>query len=204
MKNNNIKYLIKLAQNFETKINAEAPSIAVNDFVKRQIPKSKFSHFEGSWEELISLVKENFSKAKQGYRSGVLLVPVPADRFMSGVVQVTPETQLHAVYSARKEGEDPYVQILSKGGKKSPAKYVEIVLYSHDALAETNEFSTDADYEIISINARPTDEDEPMPPITMARNYLSLPGGTKADYTAKQFAESMIYWSTRAMIHEED
>jgi hypothetical protein len=35
--------------------------------------------------------------------------------------------------------------------------------------------------------------------MAMARNFLVLPGGTKAEYTAAQFAEAIIYWSTRAM-----
>ena len=38
-----------------------------------------------------------------------------------------------------------------------------------------------------------------MTPMAMARNFLALPGGTKAEYTAAQFAEAIIYWSTRAM-----
>lgn len=192
--------LMKLAQKFEEKLSDQNPTIVCNSFVKRQTENSKFSHFNGTWSELEKLVKDNFSKAVQGYKPGVLLVPVPPDKFMSGVVEITPETKFSVTYAPRREGEDPYLQIAAKGGKKAHAKNVNIVLYSHDVLAENNENDTDADYEIISINARPTEKEEPMTPITMARNMAGLSGGTKATYTAEQFVESILYWNSRAMI----
>ena len=197
--------LLKVAQKIEEKLNMDKnnPTIVCNSFVKRQTKSSKFSHFDGSWEELEQLTKDNFAKATPGYKPGVLLVPVPADRFKSGVVEINPETQFHVAYAPRREGEDPYLQIAAKGGNKSQAKYVNIVLYSHDVLAENNENDTDADYEIISINARPTEGEEPLPPITMARNMAGLVGGTKASYTAEQFVESILYWNKRAMIHQD-
>ena len=62
---------------------------------------------------------------------------------------------------------------------------------------------TDCEWELVSINARPTPEPEPLTPDTMARNFLELPGGTKADYTAEEFARAILYWSCRAMLGEE-
>lgn len=174
-------------------------TVAVNSFVTRQTPESKFSHFEGTFEELVELVLANFASAKPGYKDGVLLVPVPADRFKSGLVEVTKETVLKSTFEARREGELPYIQTVAVGASKLPAKVVEIVLYRHDVLAENKERSTDAEWEIISINARPTEELEPLSPMAMARNMMGLPGGTKAVYTAEQFAESILYWSTRVM-----
>lgn len=50
------------------------PSIAVNEFVKRQTKKSRFSYFDGTWEELINLAKDNFNSQIQGYRDGVILI----------------------------------------------------------------------------------------------------------------------------------
>jgi hypothetical protein len=129
----------------------------------------------------------------------VILVNVPADRFFSGVIEVTPETELKATFSARREGEMPFVQIEAVSGQKLPAKFVEIVLYSHSALAENNEAETDSDWEIISINARATVDDEPLTPMAMARNFLEFTGGTKAEYSAEEFAKSIVYWSNKAM-----
>jgi hypothetical protein len=173
--------------------------IATNSFVRRQIADSKFSHFSGSWEQLEALVEMHFEKAQQGYKDGVMLVPVPCEGFFSGVVEVAEGVELKATFSARRKGEAPYLDVVALGGAKLPAKAVEIVLYRHDVLAADNEQSTDAEWEIISLNARPTEGPEPMHPMAMARNQLGLAGGTKAEYTAEQFAGAIVYWSTRAM-----
>lgn len=173
--------------------------IAINSFVTRQTAESKFSHFEGSWEELVALVEAHLGEATQGYKPGVLLVPVPAERFKSGVVEVTETTELKAVFGARRRGEEPYLDVVALGGEKLPAGYVEVVLYSHETLAADNEAETEAEFEIISINARATAEPEPMHPVTMARNFLGMAGGSKAEFTAEEFAQAIVYWSRRAM-----
>lgn len=172
-------------------------AIGINSLAMRQTADSKYSHFGGTWDELVRLVKENFKKAKPGYRDGVILVPLPPEGFFSGVVEVTPDTPLKAEFSARRKGEEPYISVVAVGGEKLPAAVVEAVLYRHDVLG--SDVTTDAEWEIVSINARPTDEPEPLTPVAMARNFLSLPGGTKAEYTAEEFARAIIYWSKRAM-----
>ena len=173
--------------------------IALNNFVRRQTPESGFSHFEGSEEELIQIVHENFANHRAGYRDGVILVPVPADRFRTPIVLLNEDTRLHARFKARREGEQPCVDVTAEGNK-SQALVAEIVLYRNDVLRENSEESTDADWEIISINARSTAEQEPMTPMAMARNFLGLTGGTKATYTAEEFAQAIVYWSQRARI----
>lgn len=173
-------------------------SVRVSDFVKRQTRESKHSHYEGSFDELAKLVAENLDKAKPGYRDGVILVPVPPEKFFSGVIEVNFDTILVAHFEARREGERPYINVTALG-EKSPAQFVDIVLYRHDVLMEKNEASTDADWEIISINARTTPEEQPITPMAMARNMLELPGGTKGTYTAEEFAKSIIYWSDKAL-----
>lgn len=132
-------------------------------------------------------------------RKGVLLVKVPATGFYSGVAQVTPETQLRAVFTSRRPEEEPFIQIEAIGGAKLEAKNVVLVFYRRDLLGK-DASTVDADWELVSINARPTDEDEPPTPMAMARNQLGLPGGSPAQYTSEEWAESVRYWSTRAMI----
>ncbi len=185
-------------------INQSTPSIDINTFVKRQTKDSKYSYFDGSWEELINLVKDNYKNKKESYnRKGVIYVPVSPERFFSSIIDVTQKTKLKANFYSRREGESPYVQVEAIGSKV-PAKYVTIVLYSHELLIQNNENSTNSDFEIISINAGLTDTlNEPTPPMAMARNQLNLPGGTKASYTAKDFAESIIYWSNKVHISNE-
>jgi hypothetical protein len=173
--------------------------IQTSEFVRRQTPESKFDHFAGTWEEVEDLTEANFDKAKQGYRDGVVLVPVPADGFFSGVVEVTEGMALVASLVRRLPEEEPYIDVLAPGQPKLPAKTVDIVLYRHDVLMEGNEASCDAEWEIISVNASPIKGDVPMHPVAMMRNMMVLPGGTAATYTAEQFCEAIRYWSTRAM-----
>lgn len=189
-------------------------NIQYNEFVRRQTPESGFSHFEGTEQELLDLTLAHFNEAKQGYKPGVLLVPVPADRFRTGVVLVGPETVLTASFAARREGEASFLSIQAEG-EKAQARHAHVILYSREVLAENNEGTADADWEVISINAWESDgprpgqspgaegalaepESEPMDPMTMCRNFLELPGGTKGIFSAQDFAESILYWSTRA------
>lgn len=169
------------------------PSIAINDFVKRQTKNSRFSYFDGTWDELIKLVEDNFNNKIQGYRDGVMLIPVPSNRFYTSMCKIDKDSILESKFEARREGEEPIKRTVVKNGKKTPANFVKIVLYRHDVLLENNENSTDADWEIISINASLV-ENEPMHPMTMARNMLNKEGGTKAEYTGQQFAESLWFW----------
>lgn len=171
-------------------------TIKSHPFVTRQTPDSRFAHFDGSWEELEALTLEHFDRAKPGYRDGVVLVPVPPERFWSSTTKVTTDTNLWAKFEARQNGEAPHLYVMARGGEKTPAVAVDIVLYRHDVLEEDNDrSSSEADWEIVSVNARVTEEEEPMDPVTMARNFLHLAGGTRGTFTAEQFAKSIIFWS---------
>jgi hypothetical protein len=173
--------------------------VAIHPFVLRQTRYSPFSFFTGTWPELQALIEANMDKAVQGYKPGVLLVPVPAHGFVSGVSEVDKDTKLVATFEARRAGETPHIVVRASGAVKLPAKAVECVIYSHEILVEENDASSDAPWELVSINARPTEEPEPAHPVAMARNQLGLPGGTKAEYSAEEFARAIMYWSTRAM-----
>lgn len=171
-----------------------------SDFVKRQTANSQFAHFSGSWEQLETMVEANRPKAVQGYKLGVFLVPLPPEGFFTSIVKLTSDDMLGAAFKARREGEDPYIQVYAVG-EKMPAKKVDIVIYSKEVLAENNENSTDADYEIVSINASPfPDREVPMDPVTMMRNFLHKAGGTKGEFSAQQFAESIEFWSQHALV----
>lgn len=177
--------------------------VGVLDFVKRQTKDSKHDYFEGTWEELVELVKVYWgSHQVSPNNSGVLLVPMPRDvlhRFFSSTVTVTENTDLKATFAPRALGEAAFIQITSTGVAKSPAQHVEIILYSHETLAADGDApdTREADYYVVSINAYPTEEASPMSPMTMARNFLDLKGGTRPQvpYTAEDFARSILYWS---------
>jgi hypothetical protein len=177
-----------------------AKLIACGEFVKRQTPESGFSHYEGSWDELETLIGKCILMpecVRPGYKSGVVLVDVPdlkSHKFYSSIVKVDTDTKLYASYGYRRLDEDGYIRIGTKA-KKQLATHVTCVLYHEDVLAENNERETDAEYEIVAIKARVTEAEEPMEPYTMARNFLHLKGGTKGDFSAQQFAESIVYWN---------
>jgi len=170
--------------------------IAINTFVLRQTKESPYSYFDGSMEELKKLVEENFSKALPGYCDEIKLVPLEPFGFFSGVVEIDKKVELVATFEARRPDEDSLITVRAKG-LKLPAKQVNVVIYSHEQLGA--EAETDSPWEIISINASAVKGDEPMHPIAMMRNMLGLKGGSKAVYTAEQFAEAVLYWSTHAM-----
>lgn len=181
--------------------------LAINAFARgRHTPDKPFSHYEGTEAELLSLVTEAMEEQdwEPGYRDGVALVNVPPIGFRCGLVDLedrnhTTVPTLTTVYAPRREGEAPYLQIRARTAEKAQAVAVHIVIYRHDVLAEENENSTDAEWEIISINARPTLAPEPMGPVTMARNFLGMEGGTKGDFSAEEFAKSIMYHNRHVM-----
>lgn len=178
-------------------------SIGVSNFVKRQTKNSRYSYFNGTWEELVKLTEDNFKNRTQGYRDGVVLVPINPKRFYTSLCKINKDSIFETKYVERREGEEPVKVTTLKNGKKSKAKFVNIVLYRKDVLAENNENSTDSDWEIISINASIV-ENEPMHPMTMARNMLNKTGGTKAEYTGQQFAEALWFWKDYISCGGED
>jgi len=179
--------------------------VACSEFVKRQTEDSGFSHFEGTWEQLEALATDRFTAhsvlnyVHPGYKDGVVLVDMPAQWFRSAIVELQPGDKLKASYSPRRQGEAPYIRVSAKG-KKQAALYAQVVLYSHDVLMENNETEKDAEWEIVAIKARSSKEEEPMDYYTMARNYLNLVGGTKGNFTAEEFAKSIVYWNSHVML----
>jgi hypothetical protein len=177
--------------------------VACGDFVKRQTKESGYSHFEGTWDslenEVACILDVRPDLVKAGYRDGVVLVEMLNPHwFYSAIVKLTEETEIVCSYAPRRLGEAPFIRLSAKA-KKQKAKYASVVLYRHDVLAENNEHETDAEWEIVAIKARVTEEEEPMDPYTMARNFLHLKGGTKGDFTAEQFAKSIVYWNNHCM-----
>ena len=177
-------------------------TIGLNAFVRRQTINSPFSHFTGTDAELINLVEQNFEKRVAGYRTGIVTVTFQGDGFFAPVVEVSELTEFETKFAARCAGEDPFIQVFAKGCEKSPAKFVDVILYHRDVLAETEDRSTDHTWEIVTINAR-IGPMEPMMPVTMARNMSQGIGGTKAVYTAEELIESILFWSNKVLVYPE-
>ena len=184
--------------------------VVTNDFARRHTPESRFSHFEGTWEELENMVVEQWEVAKPGYRTGVLLVQVPPEKFYSSVVTLKDGDTLVGTYSPRRPGEEPRKCIGVPSRNKTPAARVDVVLYSSETLAETSDnclFPADKDnWEIISINASPTKHDEPINPMVLMHNHFGSSGGTTTNLSDSDFIEmlrdSFIYWKDKALCSE--
>ena len=185
--------------------------LAVNHFVRRQVEGSGKTYAKDlSFEEIVNHASDRFSSGyfREGYRDGVVIVEAEDDmtsHFVCPYVKIDQTTELKAASVRRQEGEEPYIQIRAAIGSPLPARKVEFILYRHDVLAENNENTTDAEWELISIQAVPEGVDQlPMGPITMMRNQLELPGGTKADYSSKQWAEAVRFWQKYAALEPEE
>lgn len=189
-------------------------------FARRQTPESEFSHcavpLPSNWTTksrldernetyVVALAASSFREQKPGYREGVILIPVAPENFYSGVVQLKEGDRLEGEYKARREGEDPRKKVYKAGtSEKLPAKYVEIVLYHKDVLAEDGDRDTEADWEIVSINASPSDKPVPIPMGALIANHLHLSGGTQTNMTDEEFVatlrESVAFWKDKALV----
>jgi hypothetical protein len=177
--------------------------IALSAFVSRQTKDSPFSYYAGSGEELLRLI--DITRARPGYRDGVVTVPVPPTGFFSGVVRLAEGDKLVGEFKSRRPGEPPRKQIGTPGREKLPAQSVQIVLYRHDVLAEGNERSSEAEWEVISINASAMEGEEPFHPDTLMANHFggAEVGGTATRMTDAEFVTALrtgyAYWRDRAM-----
>ncbi len=94
--------------------------ISINKLVRRQTAGSKYSHFTGTWKELVeNLVEFHFGEAEQGYKEGILVLSLPPEGFFSGVIELDEETPLYAKFAARRQGEVPYIQVTAAGGGRN-------------------------------------------------------------------------------------
>lgn len=184
-----------------------SPTIAASQFaINRHTADSILSHFEGSWDELVEMVSSCWGQQKPGYRDGVVLVPVPADRFKSTIVFLREGDRLEGEFRARQRGEKPRrtTWVVRDGEGKQDAVAVDIVLYRADVLEEDGDRSSDAEWEIISVNARISEEDAPMDPGTLMANHFKASGGTATNMTPEEFEaalrESFTYWADKGKI----
>ena len=123
------------------------------------------------------------------------------NKFVCPFVKIDENTKLISSIVRRQKGEALYIQTRAKNGTPLKAGRVEYILYQNDVLAENDEQSTDADWELISIHAIPEGMERlPMGPVTMMRNQLELKGGTKAHYSSEEWAEAVRFWQNYAAL----
>jgi len=180
--------------------------VGINNFVRRQTAKSEFSWSLQTWESLAESVEFAIAKGKfkPGYRDGVLLVEATPGTLRTSIVPITADNAeaIDTEFKARRDGEAPFAQQTLHLDFHVAVDYVarsgEIVVYRSDVLGD--DASTDCEWEIVSINASPTETPTPMHPTAMARNLLEREGGTAGEFTPEQFAESIEFWSNHVQV----
>ena len=186
-------------------------SVSVNEFVKRQIKGSGKTYANDlTFAGIASHAQEQLTKGcyTEGYRDGVLLVNVDNDlinHFICPFVKIEEKTNLKAKLVRRRPEEQPYIQLRALDGIPLKTGAVDLILYHYDVLRETNEQTSNADWELISFHAIPHGiEEMPMGPVTMMRNQMELKGGTKAQYKSDIWAKSVKFWQEYAILDKID
>jgi len=181
--------------------------VDVNDFVKRQIEGSGKTYSKSmTFDEIAKHAEEQMAidVFSLGYREGVRVVDADdsiINNFICPFVLIKQDTILTSKLVKRQKHEEPYIQIRALNGELLKTSKVELILYSHDVLKEKNENTTDAEWELISINSIPEGvEKMPIGPVTMMRNQLNLDGGTKAYYSSNEWANSVKFYQQYAIL----
>lgn len=211
-------------------------SVGLNPMVRRQTARSKFTHFQpvegDAFDELLKLVAgcltADDAVVKVLRPDGLIIklrLPeqVCEGRFFTSIVKLEVGMQVRSVVAVRPgglPGELPYLQSVVVGARKTPSKWVDVILYHRDALkleerlwtppGKTEPEPVDADWQVVSVNAHITEADEPATPQAMARNHsarLGLPegvGGSPRQYTDEDYRVSNLFWGSHAMVEGEE
>jgi hypothetical protein len=152
----------------------------------------KYSSFNGTWEELETLVKENFHNHRQPQymRNGgiALEIPVPADKFIAGEIHLSEMIEGEKVYGeiAGRFGKDQLRKsIYLKRDEQPQAKQVVIALYQTCGLPEffqTLNPDDQENWEIVSVNASTSEEQMEMAYDVISHNDFGSKGGSPRVY----------------------
>jgi len=195
------------------------PTIGWSDFALKNSAKGTGQSYSIlPHDQIVTLVQKNWHHRKPGDGEGdsvdrKVLVPIVAIGSLFfcpprvKLVEGMPVQARVAVRAGQENtGELPTVETWIDANDaesydlvETPASHIDVVCYSAEALMENGGTrSTDCEWEIVTILAS-SNEKEPMNPITMARNFLGAPGGTKSDYTAEEFAKAILFHANQGL-----
>jgi hypothetical protein len=181
-----------------------APTLGWSKFaLSRHRPGTGYSFFtEHTAADVVDLVRRNWLSATPGDGEKDLkrkvVVPIPAENFYCTSIPLKKDmVLLSEVYSHKKH----FAIRTVADAKADPAQVVNVVCFSADTVLENiGERSCELEWEIIVLLATQVPH-EPMHPLSMARNFIEKPGGVESKYTAKEFAESVYFWSQRVQVN---
>ena len=180
------------------------PTFGINKLYRRQTEASKFSYFDGTDEELLSLIRLNFPLKKKGNREGTWRISISTkgmanNPFYSAVRRIDHNNLLTAECYTSPQGRS--IAAINTIGSKQIAAYAEFIIWSKEALEAVGQSTTTKDYEVVSLRASDVPE-QPNHPYDIATQVLSSPKGTSG-FTLEELAESILYWSERAFVKKE-
>lgn len=177
-------------------------TVGISKFIQEHTHESIFN---GDWEKLRQEVESilRTGKFEQGYRSGVILIPVDPKPFKCPVMKLNRKDRFVGQFDSRSGDEEPRKKLWKFVKELPPAKHVKVILYAKSVLDEAGDRATGADYDMIAIQALDVVGSAPMDPNTLIANHFMLDGGTSTKMSAAQFEkalkESVMYWKDRIL-----
>jgi len=194
---------------------SDIPTIGASQFaIDRHKRGTGNSYSALSWDQVCEDAMRFWHRRRPGMGEADLSrkVVVPFERgapfyYCPPRIELKEGLPVQAQVVTRQEGEDPYVETFvawedaeASGWHAVHGTYVSVVCYRSNVLLENGgKRSTDCEWEIVALLVSGVWGDEPMAPLTMARNQLEKDGGTKSEYTAQQYAEAIYYHATRGV-----
>ncbi|MBI44681.1 MAG: hypothetical protein CMG66_00775 [Candidatus Marinimicrobia bacterium] len=181
-------------------------NVGVGNFIKRQIEGSGKTYSTLTFKKIAEHAEKKLlnKEFRRGYREGVILISVDRKllkRFICPIIKINENTRFESIPKKRRHNEELYISTKALNGTPLEIGGVDLILYRYDVLEETNERETNKYWELIAFHAIPKEIKElPMGPVTMMRNQLELPGGTKGKYSSKQWAEGVRFWQQYALL----
>lgn len=165
----------------------------------RHKPGTGFCYSLLSNDEILCLTTKAWPRCKPGMGrsdcSQVVVVPLPTESFIGTSALIHEDMPLESEVTRRQDGEDLFIKTVSSDIVPDKILYASAVLYSAATLLENDgERSTGCSWEIVALIASRV-SNEPMHPLTAARNQLRKPGGTYVKYTSDEWAQMVWYWS---------
>lgn len=172
-------------------------TIGIHPIYRRQTETSRHSHFVGTDEELINAVFQQFPLRRSGRKEGTFcvdLLPHTASQcVLTPVVKIKRGDFLNAECIAKEAKELPLI-CNSVVGRKQPARFAYVVVYSKDALDKVGATTSKNDYDIVALHGSDV-ENQPDHPYEIARQVLEH-GNTS--YSTKDICRAIRYWGTHA------
>ena len=169
--------------------------IAISRFM-RESKSAKPEGFEEAYpteDALLDAIAKGYPNHIQGYRDGVILVPIPPRFMRTKVVPMEFVREFRTTFESRVPGEPPRKKTVALVDDLPLARSASAVLYRGDVLQEDNDRSSDKFWEVITILAHAGTEPEPMTVGTLLANHFHEEGdgGTRTNMDAKQFEEAI-------------